>query len=438
MSHEIRTPMNAIVGFINLLGDSDITQDQKNEIIDLAQSSSNDLLNILNDIIDISKIEADELTVNKSLNYVNRLLISIHKIYLKDISYLQKENLLLKLNLEPDSERIAIFTDSSRFKQVMSNLINNALKFTDTGEITIGYNKINQGNRKLLKFYVKDSGIGIPSEKLIVIFDRFNQLTDDRRRSFKGTGLGLAISKKLVDLLGGQIGVDSVEGQGSEFYFTLPYQILDTPDETEDFKIVEGAKIDWSKKTILIVEDTQSNYFLLENWLPAADINKALRPVETTMEMLSPIIKTVIESIANYSFYFRQKVERAPQEKTRFLGMKMRRKVSNALRNIRLLNEMDKQNPGSIFGTVDKPGIFGWKRERLDQEAKIRWINFLTGSKLYKHDLEKSKRRMTREERGEISDIKFGMRQAQIYDDEAEFDRYKGLLEKYNVDYRRQ
>lgn len=267
MSHEIRTPMNAIIGFINLLGDSDITQDQKDEIIDLAQLSSNDLLNIISDIIDVSKIEADELTVNKSLNYVNRLIKGIHKIYLKDINYIQKENLELKLDLELNSDRIAVFTDPARFKQVMSNLINNALKFTDEGEIIIGYNQITQGGRKLLKFYVKDTGIGIPNEKLDVIFDRFNQLVDDRRKSYKGTGLGLAISKKLVDLLGGQIGVESREGVGSEFNFTLPYQVLDSPDTPEESKDLKPAKINWSEKTILIVEDTPSNYYLLEHYL---------------------------------------------------------------------------------------------------------------------------------------------------------------------------
>lgn len=267
MSHEIRTPMNAIVGFINLLGDPDITQDQKNEIIDLAQTSSNDLLNILNDIIDISKIEADELTVNKSLNYINKIITELYKTYLKNSYYLQKENLQLKISLEPDSERIAIFTDYSRFKQVMSNLINNALKFTNSGEIILGYCKIIQGNRKLLKIFVKDTGIGIPEEKQNIIFNRFSQLSDDRKKTFKGTGLGLAISKKIVDLLGGQIGVNSKEGEGSEFYFTLPYQILDTAEESEEATALGMSSINWSKKTILIVEDTPSNYYLLENYL---------------------------------------------------------------------------------------------------------------------------------------------------------------------------
>ncbi|MFC2103829.1 tetratricopeptide repeat protein [Bacteroidota bacterium] len=267
MSHEIRTPMNAIIGFISLLGDSDITQAQKDEIMDLAQSSSNDLINIISDIIDISKIEADELTVNKSLNYVNAILAGIYKIYLRDTNYTLKESLKLKLELEPNGDRIAVFTDKARFKQIMNNFINNALKFTDSGEILIGYKQVTRGGRKLLKFYVKDTGIGIPQGKLSEIFDRYNQLVDDRIKSYKGTGLGLTISKKLIELMGGQIGVESEEGKGSEFNFTLPYQVLDTPDITEEPKNKVSKKVDWSTKSILVVEDTPSNYYLIENYL---------------------------------------------------------------------------------------------------------------------------------------------------------------------------
>jgi|GEM_PF-797197 len=268
MSHEIRTPMNAINGFINLLGDPDINEDQKNEIVEYAQSSSNDLLNIVNDIIDISKIEADELAINRSLNYVNRLVNDIYKLYLKDIYFKDKEELKLRLQLEPGSERIAVFTDQNRFRQIMNNLINNAIKFTEKGEIIIGYRQIKKGNRKLLSFFVKDSGIGIPEKKQKIIFNRFNQLSDDRNKTFKGTGLGLAISKKLVDLLGGSIGVNSVEGIGSEFYFTIPYQVLDNPDEDLDHEFSNSKqKHIWEDKTILIVEDTPSNYYLVENYL---------------------------------------------------------------------------------------------------------------------------------------------------------------------------
>lgn len=274
MSHEIRTPMNAIIGFINLLGDPDLTQEQKDEIISFAQSSSNDLLNIVNDIIDISKIEADELAINKSLGYVNRMITDIYKLYQKNISLYENKQVELKLQIEPDSDRIAIYTDPSRFKQVMNNLVSNAIKFTERGEIVIGYKQITKGGLKLLRFFVKDTGIGIPEIKQEIIFDRFNHLTDDRNKLYKGTGLGLAISKRLVELLGGNIGVNSKENEGSEFYFTLPYQVLDTPDtEIDEDCFSENKEVEWSDKSILIVEDTPSNYYLVENYLRPTRVN---------------------------------------------------------------------------------------------------------------------------------------------------------------------
>ena len=272
MSHEIRTPMNAISGFINLLGDPDINEEQKKEIIELAQSSSNDLLNIVNDIIDISKIEADELIINKSLNYVNRIVAEFHKFYLKDINLLHKENVKLRMEIEPNSDKIAIYTDLARFKQVMSNLLSNAIKFTEKGEIVIGYNMVSLGNRKLLRFFVKDTGIGISKQDQDAVFDRFNQLNDNRTKDYKGTGLGLAIAKKLVNLLGGNIGLISEEGEGSDFYFTLPYQLLETSDTPINIDTYKKEQDDWSYKSILVVEDTESNYYLIENYLKSTNI----------------------------------------------------------------------------------------------------------------------------------------------------------------------
>jgi PAS domain S-box-containing protein len=274
MSHEIRTPMNAINGFISLLGDPDIENELKNEILEYAQSSSNELLNIVNDIIDISKIEADELVLNKSLYYVNGLISETYKVFLKELNFISKKELQLRLELSSDSERIAVYTDQNRFKQIMNNLVNNAIKFTEKGEIVIGYKQIIKGNRKLLSFYVKDTGIGIPESKIEYIFDRFNQVSDDRDKKYKGTGLGLAICKKLIDLLGGDIGVNSKEDEGSVFYFTLPYQILDNPDESlyEELETIK-RKYAWPNKSILVVEDTPSNYYLIENYLRSTQVN---------------------------------------------------------------------------------------------------------------------------------------------------------------------
>ncbi|MEE4197710.1 MAG: tetratricopeptide repeat protein [Bacteroidales bacterium] len=274
MSHEIRTPMNAINGFLSLLTDSDLTQEQRQEITELARTSSNDLLHIINDIIDISKIEADELTIEKALYYVNGILQEIYDYYLKDLGYLHKKKVELKLQIDdPDSmNQLAVYTDRSRFKQIMHNLISNAIKFTDEGEIVFGYQRIASGGRKLLKFFVKDTGIGIPEESQEYIFNRYSKLDDQRKKVYKGTGLGLAISKKLVHMLGGKIGVQSEIDKGSEFYFTLPYKVLDSGEKKLFYTPAKSMNVDWKDKVILVVEDTPSNYLLLENYLKSTNV----------------------------------------------------------------------------------------------------------------------------------------------------------------------
>jgi len=274
ISHEIRTPMNAVHGFLSLLSDDDVTTNQKKEIIELARSSSKDLINIVNDIIDISMIEADELTIEKALYYVNDIMQEIYDYYLKDLNYLYKNKVQLKLEKDESNvkDKIALYTDKLRFKQVMNNLISNAIKFTDEGEIVFGYQRITTGGRKLLRFFVKDTGIGIPEERKEYIFNRFSKLDDKRKKTYKGTGLGLAISKKLVQMLGGKIGVHSEINKGSEFYFTLPYKVLDSK-ETNLLDVPKTkAEVDWRNKVILVVEDTPSNYLLIENYLKSTKI----------------------------------------------------------------------------------------------------------------------------------------------------------------------
>jgi len=274
MSHEIRTPMNAINGFLDLLSESELPSRERKEITSLARSSSKDLLNIINDIIDISKIEADELTIEKALYYVHEILQEVYDFYVKDLNYLHKEKVKLKLHIENShsNDKLALYTDKSRFKQVMNNLISNAIKFTDQGEVVFGYRPITSGGRELLRFFVKDTGIGIPEESQEYIFNRFSKLDEKRKNVYKGTGLGLAISRKLVQMLGGKIGVQSREGKGSEFYFTLPYKILDSKETKLLHSPEKKMKVDWKDKVILVVEDTPSNYLLLENYLKPTKI----------------------------------------------------------------------------------------------------------------------------------------------------------------------
>ena len=220
MSHEIRTPMNAILGFSQLLADENISIEDKNQFISLIHTSGNSLMNIINDIIDISRIEAGEFKINKKKHDVDEILNNLYVEFDRLLSA-DKDNSKIKLtnfnNSKPDN--LIIFTDIERLNQVFRNLLTNAIKFTPGGTVEFGCNIDSKG---FYKFYVKDSGIGIPTDKQGLIFDSFRQVDETETRNFGGTGLGLAISKKIVEILGGEIWVESEEGKGSVFYFTHP------------------------------------------------------------------------------------------------------------------------------------------------------------------------------------------------------------------------
>ncbi len=217
MSHEIRTPLNSIIGFSELLSDSDFRVDQKIEFVDHIIRNGNNLLNIISDIVDISKIEAGEITIRKSKVHVKNLMNEIHSLHTLNV-----EEKLLKLKstclISEKDEDIFVIADKERLQQIFNNLISNALKFTATGYIEVGC----ELSGDMIKFYVRDTGIGIPKAFLDLIFDRFRQVETSLTRKSGGNGLGLAISKNLVELMGGTIWVESETGKGSTFYFTLP------------------------------------------------------------------------------------------------------------------------------------------------------------------------------------------------------------------------
>ncbi|MCB2195236.1 MAG: PAS domain S-box protein [Bacteroidetes bacterium] len=215
MSHEIRTPMNSILGFSELLKNDSFPKEKKNHFIDIINRNGEQLVSIITDIVDFSKIEANQL----DLHYREVNLSEIfHDIYYTFNVHYGLENKDVKLKLElPSNKNIILNTDGNRLKQVLSNLVGNAIKFTQEGEITLGFKK----EYDKVVCFVKDTGIGIKKDKLDVIFERFRQADDSRTRKYGGTGLGLTISKRIVGLLGGKMWVHSIYGEGSQFYFTL-------------------------------------------------------------------------------------------------------------------------------------------------------------------------------------------------------------------------
>jgi PAS domain S-box-containing protein len=285
ISHEIRTPMNAIVGFSALLADPDQPDETKETFIETIVSSSGHLLSIINDIVEISNIEANLLTVNHSEFNLESLLNELSDIFLPKAG---RKNIQLKLEIEAGNRDLIIISDRTKLYQVLSNLIANAIKFSNEGEVRFGFNR----NRNILEFFVSDTGIGIPDDKVETIFDRFFQVDNSETRQYEGTGLGLSISKSYVDLLGGNIWVKSDPGKGSVFYFTLPLESIEgNSDGDQEESIQEQAdngQID--KRKILVAEDVESNFRLIEFYLSGKNIEVVWKlngkeTVDTFMQM---------------------------------------------------------------------------------------------------------------------------------------------------------
>jgi PAS domain S-box-containing protein len=215
ISHEIRTPMNAIVGFANLLHEPGLTFEEQQSFTEIISKSSNHLLSIVNDVIEISNVEAGRMKASADTINIANLLDDLLQQFKPRAA---EKGLNLRLNVPEDKSIIEIVSDSTKLIQILSNLLNNAFKFTIAGEIVFGY-KSGYDN---LEFFVSDTGIGIDGDQQTKIFDRFYQVDNTVSRQHEGTGIGLCISKAYVELLGGRIWVKSATGKGSVFYFTIP------------------------------------------------------------------------------------------------------------------------------------------------------------------------------------------------------------------------
>jgi signal transduction histidine kinase/CheY-like chemotaxis protein len=279
MSHEIRTPMNSIVGFAELITRPSIPQEKKDIYAEYISNSSKALLALIDDIIDISKIESKQVTITKTNIHVNQLLNELFEMFEANIAKSSNPNLLLRRHLAIADNNFSMLCDSVRLRQILINLISNGIKFTSEGFVEFGY--IIPNNVTIL-FYVQDSGIGLTPEMTKVIFERFRQGDETITRKYGGTGLGLAISKKLVQLMGGQIWVESELGKGSTFFFRLPLIIPNNSEiilENIKKKTVKGSLAD---KSILIAEDEDTNFLFLQEVLSPtqAKIHRAINGKE--------------------------------------------------------------------------------------------------------------------------------------------------------------
>lgn len=253
MSHEIRTPLNAICGFSNLLLKPDLEYKQVEKFVSVINNSSDQLLSIVNDILTISSLETKQEKVVRIDFNVNELLAELNDIFKHQI---KTEGVTIHVENGFDDERSIIVTDKTKLTQILTNLISNAIKFTCSGSIVFGY----QHEGEFLKFYVKDSGIGIHPKKHKSIFERFSQADKSITTKYGGSGLGLAISKGFAELLGGKIWVESEDGEGATFLFTIPYKGGIQNQFTNDL----DRKLTNKGATILVAEDEELNLLFIK------------------------------------------------------------------------------------------------------------------------------------------------------------------------------
>lgn len=258
MSHEIRTPISSILGFLDFLKNDDLSPDDREQFIEIIETNSTQLLNLIEDILDLSKIEANQITLNIAPVDLEKLIDDLFKTFSTKIIAAEKNDLDLKIEIPQKNAIKILHTDSIRLNQILSNLLGNAIKFSSSGTISFGYRK----EKNMLKFFVKDEGIGMKEDMLDKVFTRFKQVHDVRHQAqFGGTGLGLSICHELVEMLGGEISVTSEFGKGSTFMFTLPLQDLKSKTKADKVEVNNDTDSDPEKnynlagKRILVVDD---------------------------------------------------------------------------------------------------------------------------------------------------------------------------------------
>ncbi len=261
LSHEIRTPMNAINGFTDLILNTDITETEKLEYLTVIEKSGKNLVSIIDDLIEMSKIDSNQIIPNYTHVNLESCMNELYETIKVTIQNKDIEFILVKTSQPAEFN---IITDDIKLKQIIINLVTNAIKFTDEGMVTFGY-EIDEQN-KLIHFTVRDTGLGIDEEEHQNIFDRFKRVDSDVSIKVGGLGLGLAISKAYVELLGGSITLTSKVGEGSTFYFSIPLQYAKVEPITVR-PVADGDSVKSERKVILIAEDDNINYLLFQKMM---------------------------------------------------------------------------------------------------------------------------------------------------------------------------
>ncbi len=274
MSHEIRTPMNAIVGFADLLKDQNISSEERLQYVDYINENSSSLLRLIDDIVDIARLEAGELDIVKLPVDVDALCKNIYDEFKsKTEEFPSLSSVEFVLDMPDDVKGIIIASDKSRLTQILSNLVSNALKFTDSGFVRFGV-KAEGASTGYIQFFVSDSGRGIPAEKQVEVFDRYRNVRGNMSKKVNGAGLGLAISRSLVELLGGRLDVESQTGKGTDFTFTVPYETVNRINVVEQVPVISELDIvDWSAKHILVAEDEDNNFKFMQAALKKTNVS---------------------------------------------------------------------------------------------------------------------------------------------------------------------
>ena len=261
VSHEIRTPMNGILGFADLLKQPELTGEELHHFIGIIEKSGERMLNIINDLINISKIESGQMDINITETNINEQIEFLYNFFLPEA---KQKKIELKHTCPLPVNRSFITTDREKLYAILTNLIKNALKFTPTGSISFGY----QLSKNKVLFYVKDTGIGIPLNKQKTIFERFVQANSDHKSRFEGAGLGLAISKAYIEMLGGKIWIESEVGKGTCFYFTLPTTCnIKSEKEANEDRMLWYSDLSETAKTVLIADDDEISMLYMKRLL---------------------------------------------------------------------------------------------------------------------------------------------------------------------------